>query len=647
MTPAVSKTDGPRDSLATQDPATGFDGSDPLHAVSKLRPILTVRWWLDLKSPAQDRRSRCIALAVLMAIVFFLISQSPARRVGDGAEYMGMAYAISTGHSPALSPTEWTATSNFLNSFNAASTFPGSLQKYPEFLNAAHGQNFAHFWMYSALAAPGVALSRLLGLNANWSFVLVNLPLYLLAAWLALRKLGLAGTWFLFLSPIIWWLDKAVTETFTFSLLSIAFLLLEEAPWWSLVCLGFAADQNPPIALVIPIVFIAALLRDRSRLRNRKMWIGTVAAVLIAILHPIFYETQLGVITPESLTTVHWQIPSLAIVLAPITDLNMGLLVDFPLFIVGLVIATGLVVRRRWRDVVTPETGAAIAAAIIFLLSFAQNTQINTGGTPSLNRYDLWLIPLLIPVLLICFRQDPRRMFRWFMPVAVLSSVLSFAAYQPSKPENPAGTIPSRLASYVWAHYPDLDNPVPGVFFAREAHSGVETISPVGTPTCSKVLLVDGDSTPACPLGRLPPGACMRTSTTLCYANAQRPQVASRTGRGYSFVVWSGPPGDPSVHPELTSAIAALRLAAAWCKAAPGDTRDQVYSLMGPPHGTEWTPWAVALAKRSGKSAPYAEWDVGYDILVATFENGKVSSLDAYSPIPHPATNIACQASRP
>ncbi len=66
-------------------------------------------------------------------------------------------------------------------------------------------------------------------------------------------------------------------------------------------------------------------------------------------------------------------------------------------------------------------------------------------------------------------------MFRWLMPVAVLSSVLSLAAYQPSKPENPSGTIPSRLASYVWTHYPRLDNPVPGVFFAREAHSGANT----------------------------------------------------------------------------------------------------------------------------------------------------------------------------
>jgi len=507
-------------------------------------------------SPASSLRSRCIAMAVLIGIVSFLISQSPVRRVGDGSEYMGMAFAISTGHSPALSPTEWNATRDFLDSFSAASVFPGSLRNQREYRNAAHGQNFAHFWMYSALAAPGLAFARAIGLNANWGFVLVNVSLYLLAAWLALRRLGLAGAWFLFLSPVIWWLDKASTEAFTFSLLSIAFLLMEEAPWWSLVCLGFAADQNPPIALVIPFVVVAALLRDRSRLRDRRMWVGSVAGVMIALLHPIFYETQLGVITPQSITNVRFEFPSLAIVLAPITDLSMGLLVDFPLFIVALVVVLALILRHRKRDIVTPEIGVAVVAAVIFLVSFAQNTQVNSGGTPSLNRYDLWLIPLLIPVLLVCYRQDPRRMFLWFLPIAVVSSLLSIAAYQPAKPDS--YVTPSRLASYVWAHYPGWDNPIPGVFYEREEHTETP-IRPVGTPTCSKILLVDGDSSAACPIRQLPPEACMRTLRTLCYANASRPQLAKRTGRGYGFVAWSGSSGSSvPVTPEI-SPLAILR----------------------------------------------------------------------------------------
>ena len=95
-------------------------------------------------------------------------------------------------------------------------------------------------------------------------------------------------------------------------------------------------------------------------------------------------------------------------------------------------------------------------------------------------------------------------------------------------------------------------------------------------------------------------------------------------------------------HPILTP----FRLAG-WCSATIGDTKTRIYALMGTPHGTEWAPWAVALAKHFGESTPYAEWDVVNDILVATFENGRVESLDAYTrPIPNPAMDLHCQARR-
>jgi hypothetical protein len=218
----------------------------------------------------------------------------------------------------------------------------------------------------------------------------------------------------------------------------------------------------------------------------------------------------------------------------------MGLVANFPMFVVALIVVLVLILVKRWRDILTPEIGAAIAAAIIFLGSYAQNTQLNSGGTPSLDRYDLWLIPLIIPGLVICFRRDPRRMFWWFMPVAVVSAVISVIAFQPARPDS--YLYPSRLASYVWAHYPTWDNPVPAVFYEREEHTET-AIQPVGTPTCSKILLVDGETSAACPMRQLPPALCTKTSTTLCYANTAQPLLALRTERGYSFTTWSGPTG--------------------------------------------------------------------------------------------------------
>jgi hypothetical protein len=53
-------------------------------------------------------------------------------------------------------------------------------------------------------------------------------------------------------------IDKAHTEVFTFALPTIAFALMRERPWWSMVAAGAASTQNPPIAILVLIVFLAA-----------------------------------------------------------------------------------------------------------------------------------------------------------------------------------------------------------------------------------------------------------------------------------------------------------------------------------------------------------------------------------------------------
>ena len=125
-----------------------------------------------------------------------------------------------------------------------------SLTLHPELRDAAGRQDYFHFWFYSALAVPGLWLVRSVGGHPNYAFTILNLILFLAAAWVVSRHL----TWWLTAascSPVIWWLDKAHTEVFTFSLLAIAFALMREAPWWSLVALGAASTQNPPIALTL------------------------------------------------------------------------------------------------------------------------------------------------------------------------------------------------------------------------------------------------------------------------------------------------------------------------------------------------------------------------------------------------------------
>ncbi len=104
-----------------------------------------------------------------------------------------------------------------------------------------------------------------------------------------------------------------------------------------------------------------------------------------------------------------------------------------------------------------------------------------------------------------------------------------------------------------------------------------------------------------------------------------------------------GPPRK-AVHKALAAFSRSL---AAWCQLAPGNSSARASALMGPPGGTQFALWAAAHPERLPTSLPSTEWDVGDDILVATFENSRVTSLDAFSAtLPNPATDTPCPAMR-
>lgn len=476
--------------------------------------------WVD---PSTTSRGRRYAIVALFLIVAALLCQSASVRVGDGSEYMAMAHAFATGHDPVLSPSEMTQDLAFRNGLGQS--FANIVLIIKPLQNSHGGQNFPHFWMYSLLASPGVFIAMAIHIHPNWGFAALNTLLFLLVGWLAFRRLGAALTILLLLSPIIWWLDKAHTEMFTFSLIAITFLLLEKQPWWSILCLGLASTQNPPIALLIPIVVVTAVIRDRDRMRMKRLWGAIAAAGFLSLLHPLFYENQLGVITPQvKLGVVSFHIPSMARLLAPVFDLNIGLFPRFPMLGIALVIATIVIIRKGWKNLLSLELGAALVTAIVLLISFGQTAQIQSGGTPGIARYALWLIPLLIPLFAIARKLDLRHLTVFVFPVAIVSALLAFATYAPVHVER--YLTPSRIAAFVWNHFPQFDNPVAVIFFERIAHRE-DSPKPIGTPTCSKILLVGGLGPPTCPIPQPTPKKCSTTPITYCYAN--------RIGNEYEF----------------------------------------------------------------------------------------------------------------
>jgi hypothetical protein len=450
-------------------------------------------------------------------LLLALLATSRLERVGDAREYLAMALNLARLAPPALSPADIVRVQRQCDQLH----FTGLPLATPA-LRASDGrQDFFHFWFYSALAVPGIWLAEVVGLNPNLGFVALNVLMLMGALWVVSQRVAWWVTAVAFCGPVLWWIDKTHTEVFTFSLLAVGCVLLREAPWWSMVCLGAAATQNLPIAALIACVAVTApLLRDGAW-RDSRFWIGASVATALALLHPMYYLWRLGVPNPQLLGGVEPRVPTVNELGAVMWDPNIGVLFQAPLLaLTVLAAAVTLALRpRAWMR--TPEVWLALAGACILLVSFAQTPNFNHGGTPGVSRYALWLIPLAVPILQRAAVAVSPSSQRWFVPLALASCFWCIVVFHPSRPER--YKAPTRVASIIWERWPWLDNPLPEIFSERLS-GGEPGLLPVATPGCTKALLIGGQWPAPC-YPHPVQGVC-GSREVLCYANRHEDRYA-------------------------------------------------------------------------------------------------------------------------
>ncbi len=209
-----------------------------------------------------------------------------------------------------------------------------------------------------------------------------------------------------------------------------------------------------------------------------------------------------------------------------VTDPAIGLIGNFPIFLVAIVAGVAVLAVRRPRDLVAPEMIIAAVSGIVFLYAFARTPNVSHGGTPGLSRYTLWLIPLAVPLFAALARSSGRTWRRFLMSAAVVSALVCVFAFHPGLPER--SREPTWLAAWLWTSHPAWNDPLPEVFSETLRHAD-ETGVPVATAGCEKVLLAKrsgGESMwpiPCYPAAT--PAYCV--GDTLCYAN--------RGGDHYTF----------------------------------------------------------------------------------------------------------------
>jgi hypothetical protein len=474
-----------------------------------------------------DRRR---ALLGALVVGLALVAGSPQRIVGDGGEYVMMAGNLAHWHRAPLGRRALAVLQERIGQFDPR------LAEWDVQESSVAGRDgsrdFLHFWFYPMLAAPGVWAADLLGAPPTYGFALVNLSLLLLALWIALPRLRTWGALLLFASPILWWLDKAHTEVFTFSLLMIAFATWRDRPWWAIVVTAAASTQNPPIAVLAVAMGALAIAVQPSRLRDRRFLAGALAGALLAALHPAYTYVRHRMWS-LLLFAARDETPSLDELMAVPFDPQIGLLPSYPVFGLAVGVALVALLWHRPRRLLAPEMMLSAGAVALLLFSFAQTSNFQHGATPGLSRYGLWLVPLSLPLLSGASEGLGRRWHAALAAMAIASAVVCLFAFHPRIGE--FQYAPSLLARYLWTHHPDWNNPLPEIF--GEVNLRQEAaLAPVSTPGCEKVLL-GARATGAWPIPCFPaeiPDYCVGVGA-FCYAN--------RTGGGYQFARTAGWPG--------------------------------------------------------------------------------------------------------
>jgi len=476
-------------------------------------------------SPAKTERRAAVITAVYAGALILVVSFSTPRRVGDGGEYLVMAMRLAALEHPALSREELDAAKQQLASLGAG--FEAALVDYPRLVGRDGRQDFLHFWLYPLLVAPFVHLVRALALHPNWAFTFANIALLASAVYWVARHLPWPAVAAGFLSPIVWWVDKAHAEVFLYATVTIAAVMFNRSSRVAVIVYAAAGAQNAAIGLTYPLFVVMAWAAARQGWTRRDWAVAVLGAMLVA--SPFAYTwLRLGTISVMA-EYAQVALPSVSQMAAFVFEPNIGLLTNAPVYALALGAAARLSLDRTspawwWWP---------LGIYAVLLIVWSWNPNANHGGTPGVNRWVLSLLALSLSWLGTAYLMSGR-VERWSLAALILaSSVWSAATHLPARPEN--YTRPTELAERMWqAGWLRLTPPE--VFAERSQHREPPVV-PSHDAGCGIVLMADLQW----PLECVPPAvdlapACRRPRA-MCYAvtHGSTTQMIPASHNGFFF----------------------------------------------------------------------------------------------------------------
>jgi hypothetical protein len=589
--------------------------------------------------------------AALCAWLLLFVLQAAPTRVSTSDEHVAMALNLARGAGPAFSADDFAAIDATLAAHGHAPV--SASLRMPELVGRDGQQDVPHFWLYALTSVPVVWMTSLAGADPLWAFVVVNTLLLGGLALVITVTGGASWTALLLLSPIVWWIDKPSADVLIFVSLGAGLLFWPSRPSLALVLMAVAGSQNPAFVLTTGLFAVWGSIERPSRLLCRRWRAALALAAVLTVIGPAYYIWHLGLPSPlTAYAPTHF--PGLLDLFFPITDVNMGLGMRFPPFVLAIVTAIYLLARHELLSLREPFLATTALAALAVLYVVSQPLDQNHGGSPDLSRYALWLMPLAAPLLAQAASSGRATTRRLGVVFCVAAAVWTLADFRPARAER--NLEPTRLADWLWTRHPMWNNPRAESFAERVSHQRPAVV-PTATAGCEKVLLFEGEWPVQClPLGQ-PLESC-REPGRFCYANR------TATGAGYLFVDAGATTGVAITKGERTwtretPAVATLRKLIEGMTA--GEPASPTVSVRGVWNVAWAQPWtgtegAVLYARQTRADARIAVRarvpmtarviDLGRQVDVASVPIAGGTDEPEIVPLPEGATDLAVVFSR-
>lgn len=453
---------------------------------------------------ASGRSALARALVLLVVSVVCVASARKARLAGDGVEYFSMLESFWNHATPDQRAGDLASLTNLLarHGYGVGGLHSG-------FFATPHGDWYSyHFWIYPLLAVPAKAALHLVRADEFYALAATNAALVIATIAWALRGASApspARIAFVALSavgPVLWYVQWPHGEVLVWSCAVVSLVSLDERRYARASTIAaIGALHAPPLALLagVAVIFAAA---DGAPRRAGRVILALAGSAIVAG-SPLFYLAHFGVtnlIVASGFADT--RLVSARRVFALAFDLDQGMLPFVPAaLLLGLAGLARAAVVREWR------TPAVAAAAVAMLAASAQTTNFN-AGCAGMNRYDVWIMPLVAWVAGSGLAWS--RALRW-NPIAarVVIAVAALAqgglTYDGGSRDDAHAHHP--LARFVLMHAPGLYTTEPEVFAERTLERSLDTawqglpgpvafVGPYGGVT---KLLVDRETLEALP----------------------------------------------------------------------------------------------------------------------------------------------------